>query len=214
MYLFLILALPLGALLLFVLAYSAEETETVRRAILRGLVAAIPTWLLARLLGNLVPAAWGSPLLLFHEWAARFLPYALVPALAYGVFYRYRERLPAGAAERRMAAFYAGALAPAGLGEMAVIWGNPGSYETLVLPVLICATALAAPAAVFDVVEEYGARRLLPILQALLFSLAAGAVRWLYLARFWPLALLLAGILAALAFFYGYPRVAKRPPSA
>lgn len=212
MYAFLLFGPPLAYVLLILRVYPREDAQATRRATVRGLLAAIPLWLLARLLGNLVPAAWGSPLLAFHEWADRFLPYAVLPALAYAVFYRYGERLPPGQAARRLTAFYAGALAPLGLGEMTRIWGNPSAYSVLVLPLLLAALALAMPALVLAFFEEYGARRALPVLAAVLATLAASLVRWLFLARFWPLALLLAAGLAAASWLYAAPGLLSRPP--
>lgn len=212
MYAFLLFGLPLAYVLLILRVYPREDAQATRRATVRGLLAAIPVWLLARLLGNLVPAAWGSPLLAFHEWADRFLPYAVLPALAYAVFYHYGESLPAGQAARRLTAFYAGALSPLGLGEMTRIWGNPSAYSVLVLPLLFTALALAMPALVLAFFEEYGARRALPVLAAVLATLAASLVQWLFLARFWPLALLLAAGLAAAAWLYAAPGLLRRPP--
>ena len=86
MYLFLIFGLPLGFLLLVIYGYPRSENTATRRAFGRGLAAFIPIWLLARLLGAIVPAAYGSPLLLFHEWVDRLLPYAAGPALTYLLF--------------------------------------------------------------------------------------------------------------------------------
>ena len=78
----------------------------------RALSPLLPAWFLSRLLGSLVHPAWGSVLLVFHEWADRFLPYTLLPALAYAVFYSYEETLPRGQSLRRLTAFYAGLISP------------------------------------------------------------------------------------------------------
>ena len=101
MYLFLILGLPLGFLLLVLDAYPRGEYSLAGRAFTRGLAAFIPVSIFARILGAIVPAAYGSFLLTFHEWADRILPYAALPALAFLVFYRPGERLPPGVALRR-----------------------------------------------------------------------------------------------------------------
>lgn len=135
MYIFLIVALPLGFLLLTILLFPKKENVATRRAFLRGLIAAIPVWGLARLLGAIMPSFWGSPLLAFHEWFDRFLPYALLPALAYPIFYRYHERIPAGESQRRLTAFYAGALSLSGLAEALRVWGHPGAYPVIILPI-------------------------------------------------------------------------------
>jgi len=95
---------------------------------------------------------------------------------------------------------------------MTRIWGNPSAYSVLVLPLLFTALALAMPALVLAFFEEYGARRALPVLAAVLATLAASLVQWLFLARFWPLALLLAAGLAAAAWLYAAPGLLRRPP--
>ncbi len=214
MYIFLLLALPLGTLLLFMRFYPREELIATRKAALFGLLAALPVWLLARLLGLALPPVWGSALFVFHEWADRFLPYALFPALGYAVFYHHGEHLPVGTAQRRLTAFYAGVLAPFGLGEAARAWGEPNAYTLFMLPLLIATIGIAAPPLVLAFVEEYGARRLIPLAVGLGATLAAAAVRWLFLARLWPLALALALGLAALAWLYAASGLAERSPAA
>src|SRR5208282_5052531 len=119
MHLFLILGLPLGFLILVLYAYPRNEFSQTRGAYLRGLAAFLPIWLIARILGAIVSAAYGSFLLTFHEWADRLLPYAVLPALAYLVFFKPGERLPPGVEPRRLTAFYAGALSPVGVCETA-----------------------------------------------------------------------------------------------
>jgi hypothetical protein len=197
MYIFLIVALPLGFLLLTILLFPKKENVATRRAFLRGLIAAIPVWGLARLLGAIMPSFWGSPLLAFHEWFDRFLPYALLPALAYPIFYRYHERIPAGESQRRLTAFYAGALSLSGLAEALRVWGHPGAYPVIILPILICATALAMPCIVLSTVNEYGAGRIKIIFAGAMASLAACFVLPLFLAQLWPLAIVLTAALSA-----------------
>ena len=61
---------------------------------------------------------------MFHEWADRLLPYAVLPALAYLVFFKLGDRFPPGTEARRLTAFYAGALSPIGVCETARTWGS------------------------------------------------------------------------------------------
>ena len=89
MYLFLVFAPALAFFLLVYLYFPREEIEGTRKALIRGLIAALPVWLLSRLCGSILPAWPGSILGVLHEWADRFLPYSLFPALAYVVFYRH-----------------------------------------------------------------------------------------------------------------------------
>jgi len=211
MYLFLVFAPPLAFFLLAYLVYPREEIEATRRAVLRGLILALPAWFLSRLLGSIFHPAYGSVLLVFHEWMDRFLPYSILPALGYGIFYRYGEKLPRGGRLRRLTAFYAGMVAPLGLGEMTRVWEVPSAYTCLVLPFLLAALVLVLPRLVFATLDAWGARRALPILAGVLASLAASAVLPLFLASLWPLALLLAGGLCALAWFLGLPGLEQKP---
>jgi hypothetical protein len=205
MYAFLLFSLPLAFLLLVIRLYPKAEYRDTKTAFLRGLIAALPIWLIARLLGSIVPELPGSFLQVFHEWADRFLPYAILPALAYPVFYRYDERLTAGAAQRRLGSFYAGSLCLTGLGETLRLWGSAGAYQDLVLPFLVAALALALPRIVLGILSGYGARRFLAIAGGIAASLALSAVLPLFLAQLWPLALVLAAGLAAGAWFLALP---------
>lgn len=211
MYLFSIVAIPLGFLLLTFLVYPREEISGAGRAVARGLICAVPVWVVARLLGALVPEIWGSPLLALREFFDRFLPYGALPALAYAVFYHYGERLQPGEEQRRLTAFYAGVLAPFGLGEMVRLWGHPDVYSVLVLPFIVAALILAMPTFALAFMREYGARRILPSGVAFFFCAVASFVRPLFLARLWPLALLAAGGLAAAAWFIGFAALDRRP---
>ena len=114
--------------------------------------------------------------------------------------------------ERRLTAFYAGCLAPFGLGEMTRIWGNPEVYSLFVLPVLLAAVVLAMPRFTLVFAGEYRARRILPAACAGLASLALAFVRPLFVAQLWPLGLLLAGLLAAGAWVFSLPGLTRRSP--
>jgi hypothetical protein len=212
MYAFLILAFPLGFLFLTLVAYPAEEKIATRRAFIRGLVSSIAVWLLALLLGAILPPFWGSPLLALNEWMGRLLPWALGPALAYAVFYHYGVHLAPGEAQRRLTAFYAGCLAPLGLTETVKVWGNPGAYPIFIIPLFFAVITLAFPRLVLGFFEAWGARKLGLVLLALFAGLAGGFVLPLFLAQLWPLALLLAALLAAGAWFYAAPELFRRPP--
>jgi hypothetical protein len=213
MYFFLIFGLPIGFLLLYLEAYPRDEAKATGRAFARGLASFIPIWLIARILGALVPAAYGSFLQAFHEWADRLLPYAALPGLAYLVFYRLGDRLPPGAALRRLTSFYAGALAPVGLLETTRVWGNPAPYPLFLLPVLLGAICLAMPKAVFAIDSAYGLGLAARIVAAAAASLAASLGPYLFLVGLWPLALLLVAACAGGAWILASSELFRHPPT-
>ncbi|HET7838644.1 MAG TPA: hypothetical protein VFL04_02705 [Rectinemataceae bacterium] len=212
MYAFLVLGLPLGFLLLYIGIYPREEAIPTRRAYLRGLVASIPVYLVARLLGAIVPSVYGSPLFALHEWAARFLPFAGLPVLLYLAFYHFGERLGPGSLERRLTAFHAGALSPIGLYEMVRIWGSPNPYDVLIFPFLLAATALALPRIAISVDGSYGFGLVLRVAGAALASLAISICPTLILARLWPLIWLVAAAAGAGAWFFARGGLEARAP--
>jgi hypothetical protein len=214
MYLFLIFGLPLAFLLLVLREYPRNELSAARKAFTYGLAAFIPTWLVARLLGSIVPAAYGSFLLAFHEWADRLLPYAVLPALAYLVFYRPGERLPPGAVPRRLTAFYAGALTPVGLCETARVWGSPEPYALFLLPILLGAICLAMPKAASLFHESYGVGLALTVAAFVCVTLVVSLCPFLMLVRLWPLSLLVAAAAGAGAWLFAYSELRMRPPVA
>jgi len=212
MYVFLIFGLPLGFALLYLRTYPREEAQDVRRAFARGLIAFVPTWIVARLLGSLVPAAYGSFLLSFHELADRILPYACAPGAAYLAFYRFRDDRGHGFQQRRLTAFYAGALAPAGLCEMTRIWGAPDSYTLFALPPIMGAIALAAPSVVLSLRDAYGAGLAGIILASTAALLALSLGPWLFLAQLWPVSFAIAALSVAAAWFLSSPELSRRAP--
>jgi hypothetical protein len=212
MYFFLIFGIPLGFLLLVLREYPRNEYSATRKAFLRGLAMFIPIWFVARLLGAIVPAAYGSFLLAFHEWADRILPYAALPALSYLVFYRPGERLPPGAASRRLTAFYAGALAPVGLCETARIWGSPEPYALFLLPLFLGAICLAMPKAASLVYASFGYGLAATIASLAAVTFGVSLCPFLLLVRLWPLALLVVAAAGAGAWFFAYPELLARPP--
>jgi hypothetical protein len=211
MYFFLIFGLPIGFLLLVLNSYPRSEYQATSRAYTRGLAACIPIWLVARILGAIVPAAYGSFLLTFHEWADRLLPYAALPALAFLVFYRSGERLPSGAASRRLTAFYAGALSPIGLFETVRIWGNPAPYTLFFLPILLGAICLLMPQAAMVIRDGYGFGLAVSITGVAAASFAASLCRFLLLGRLWLPALVLIAAIGAGAWLFAYPELNRRP---
>jgi hypothetical protein len=212
MYAFLIFGLPLGFALLYLRAYPREEAKEVRRAFARGMIAFIPTWIAARILGSLVPAAYGSFLLSFHELADRALPYVCAPGAAFLAFYRLRDDRGRGFQQRRLTAFYAGALAPVGLCEMTRIWGAPDAYTLFALPPILAAIALAAPSVILALRDAYGAGLVGTILATAAALLALSLGPWLFLAQLWPVSLALAALSVAAAWLLSSPELARRAP--
>jgi hypothetical protein len=212
MYAFLVLALPLGFLLLFIGLYPRSEALQTRRAYLRGVAASIPIYFVARILWSVVPPLYGSFLLVLHEWAGRFLPYAGLPVLLYLAFYRFDERLPAGSFERRLTAFYAGSLSPMGLYEMVRIWGSPDPYDILILPFLLAAVAIAMPKIAQSIHRAYGFGLALRCSGAVLGSLAVSFCPTLFLARLWPLSWLLVAAAGAGAWFLARDGLEAKEP--
>ncbi len=201
MYLFLLCGLPLGFYLLTLLRYPAEERPVHDKAVLRGLIACLPAWLLAKLFEALIPAFWGTFFSIFTEWFDRFLPYALVPALFYLFFYKYDEKIPQGLAVRRLVSFYAGAIGPLGIIETVACWGRPNAYLLLILPFLSAALVLALPPLLLSFAAEYGSGKVRPALIMLALTLLASSVWPLFLAQWWVAALILTLGLCALVWF-------------
>jgi hypothetical protein len=213
MYLFLICGLPLGFALLVVSTYPHIEFLDARKAFGRGLAAFIPLWIVARILGAIVPASYGSILLSFHEWADRLLPYAALPALGYLVFYRLGERLSAGARCRRFTAFYAGSLAPVGLCETFRVWGNPEPYVLFLLPVLLASICVVMPKIVWLLYGSYGLELGRTIAAAVICSLVVSLCPFLFLVHLWPFALLVVAAVAAGTWRYAFPDLEERSPA-
>jgi len=211
MYLFLVLALPLGFAMLGLALFPGEERTASKRAFFRGLLASLPLLLAARALGALVPEAPGSALGIFHEWADRILPYSALPALLYILFYRYAEHMPAGAASRRLTAFYAGALSPMGLCETLRLWGKADAYSIILLPILMAAMVLVMPRVAFALHESYGARLVLVAAAAAAGGLALCFFPLLFLLGLGPLAFALTGGLGLFSWWLARPELAAKP---
>ena len=212
MYFFLIFGLPIAFLLLVLAVYPKNEYPTTSRAFSRGIAAFIPMWLVARILGALVPTVYGSFLLTFHEWADRLLPYAAFPALAYLVFYRSGERLPSGAAARRLTAFYAGALSPVGVCETVRLWGNTAPYTLFFLPVVLAAICLLMPKVAVTIYEGYGLALVTTITGAAAATFVASLFPFLLLGRLWLPALALVAGIGTAAWFFAFPELMRHPP--
>jgi hypothetical protein len=212
MYVFLVLGIPLGFVLLDLVLYPKEELIATKRAFHRGLVSFIPICIVARVLGFIVPAMPGSAWGALHEWADRMLPYAFLPAAMYPVFYRYGERLPPGVAERRLTAFFAGALSPVGLVEMIRMWGRPDTYGLFLLPLLLGAMVLIMPRVALDLRDGYGSGLVLTILASAAGTLAASFLPLLFLRRLWPLSWLAALAAIWLGWILALPGLSRRPP--
>lgn len=212
MFVFLVLALPIGFVLLELAVYPRDEASTKKRAFCRGLLASIPMLVAARILGAIVPEAPGTVWNVFHEWADRILPYAFLPAVLYSIFYRYSERLQPGVGARRLSSFYAGALAPVGLAESVRLWGSPAPYELFILPLLLASMVLIMPRLVLELRAGYGSDLVFLILEALGGSLLAALVPMLFLLRLWPLAWLIAGAALWFGWRFASPELSRRPP--
>lgn len=212
MYFFLLAVLPLGFIFLYLRIYPREEVIETRRAFIRGLFAFIPTWLAARILGSCIPAAYGSILLAGHEFADRTLPFALVPGLCFLVFYRLHDERGSGFVQRRLTSFYAGALAPVGLGEMTRIWGSPDAYSLFVLPLILCAITLTAPWMILKLRDSFGFELVGSVLASVTAALLLSLGPWLFLAQLWPLSALIAVLAVIAAWFLAAPELARRPP--
>ena len=212
MYFFLIFGLPIGFLLLVLAVYPKNEYPTTSRAYSRGLAAFIPMWLIARILGALVPTVYGSFLMTFHEWADRLLPYAAFPVLAYLVFYRSGERLPSGTEPRRLTAFYAGALSPVGVCETVRLWGSTAPYALFFLPILLAAMCLLMPKVAVTIYKGYGLALVVTIAGATAATFAASLIPFLSLGRLWLPALALVAVAGTGAWFFAVPELMRRPP--
>jgi hypothetical protein len=210
MYLFLLFGLPLGFLLLVLDQYPQSEFAQTRGAFAKGVAAFIPTWLIARILGSIVPARYGSFLICFHEWADRLLPYAVLPALAYLVFFKLGDRLPPGTEARRLTAFYAGALSPVGVCETARAWGSPSPYTLFLLPFILAAICLAMPKVMTRINQSYGFALAMRIVGVAAVTLLASLCPYFFLARLWPLSILLIAGLGLWTGFLAYEELRRR----
>ena len=211
MFCFLIFGLPVAFLLLALNVYPRSEYKAASRAFSRGLAAFIPVWLVARILGAIVPTVYGSFLLTFHEWADRLLPYAVLPALAYPVFYRLGDRLPTGAEPRRLVAFYAGALSPVGLCETVRLWGNPSPYTLFFLPFLLAAICVLMPKAATAIHGGYGFGLVVSMAGVAAATFVASLCPFLMLERLWLPALAIVAAAGAGAWFFGYRELSRSP---
>ena len=82
----------------------------------------------------------------------------------------------------------------------------------MVLPFLLAAIPLFLPSLIFGLLDGYGFKRFLLGFAGLLASLAASCVLPLFLAQYWPLAIVLAALLALGSWFVAAPGLARRPP--
>lgn len=212
MYFFLLFGLPLGFVYLYLRIYPQEEMLNTRRAFIRGLIAFIPTWIAARLLGSMVPAAYGSILLALHELADRTLAFALVPGLCFLVFYRLRDEQGGGFLQRRLTSFYAGALTPVGLGEMTRIWGSPDAYSLFALPFILFAILLLAPWTMLRLRDSFGLGLVGSIIVSTAAALLLSLGPWLFLMQLWPLSALISALAVMVAWLIAAPELARRPP--
>jgi hypothetical protein len=212
MHTFLVLGLPVGFIFLVLAFYPREEFASSKRSYLLGLITAVPVYLAARLTGLFVAPDSGSILLVFQEWTDRILPYSLLPIFLYMIFYRLDRSLPPGAAERRLTAFHAGALSPVGLGEMARTWGNPEPYVLLMLPLILVSIILVMPNLATRIYRSYGFRLVFLVSAALAGSWVVSMGPWLFIARLWPFAWLLAVVFCLCAWFMATPTLARVSP--
>jgi hypothetical protein len=200
--------------LLFIVAYPPEELEDTKAVAIRGLVTSLPLWFLARFLGSLMPAAWGSPLLAFHDWFDLVLPYAALPALGYAVFWRYDERIERPRFLRRLTTFYAACLAPMGFGETARSLLAPDLFIIILLPVIVATLILALPVMIQAWFDTWAWRKALLVAFFVAAGLALSLARWFMLARTWYFAVALVAFALASALRLALPRLMARSPKA
>ncbi|HUX36592.1 MAG TPA: hypothetical protein VMV44_01700 [Rectinemataceae bacterium] len=211
MWLFLIFALPLALAHAIASWYPATELESTNRTLLRGLVAAIPLWFLSRFIGSLAPSLPGSPLFAVHEWFDRFLPYSLLPLGAYAFFWRLDDMIEADRLQRRMTAFFGACLAPIGFGEMTRNELSPSLYSIVLLPIILIAIVAIMPAVFRAWTGAWTSRRVLIAAGFVGTGLIVSLVRWLLLARFWYLSVLIVAATAMAAWIWALPGLFQRP---
>lgn len=212
MWLFLVLALPLGLAHAIFAWFPATELSGNKRVIIRGLIASIPVWFLSRLLGSLLPPFPGSPLFALNEWLDRILPYSLLPLLGYAFFWPLKERVEADQLQRRMTVFYGACLGPFGFAEMTRELLAPDFYGLFVLPLILVLTTFAMPALYRLWLVAWTSRRVLLGIGFAAAGLLLGLARWLLLARYWYLALLVLAGALLLAWFKALPGLSKPGP--
>jgi hypothetical protein len=212
MYLFLIFGLPLGFVLFVISICPRIEFADIWKAFGRGCAVFFPLWIVARILGAIVPASYGSILLGFHELADRVLPYGALPALGYLVFYKPGERVPAGFLSRRFTAFYAGALTPVGLCETFMVWGSPEPYVLFLLPILLASICVIMPKIASLLYRSYGLELGTTIAATITASLVVSLCPFLFLVHLWPLALAIVAAVVAGAWRFAFPDLEARAP--
>jgi len=137
----------------------------------------------------------------FGEWADRSLPYALLPLVAYGLFYGFRERLPLELTFRRLLSFFVGCNAALSIGEALRNLVEPSGYILLAFPFLAISTILLIPSLVILFIKSRGFKRFASVLAGLSWTLAAAFLPWFFLRRLWYFALPLILLLFLAAWF-------------
>jgi len=211
MWFFLVLSLPLALTHAVYSWFPSVETESTKRALIRGLVSSFPIWFLSRFLGSLLPSMAGSPLFAFNEWFDRILPYSLLPLLAYAFFWRLDEKMEGDRLQRKLTAFYAACLGPFGFAEMTRNELSPDLYSLVLLPIILLVIATSMPALFRLWQGAWTSRRVVIGIAFSVGGLVLGLSRWLLLARYWYVAIAIIAVAAALAWLRARPGLLMRP---
>ncbi len=224
MFLFLIFGMALAFAWLYLVTYPVPEHHEARRAVLRGAIASLPLWYIARFFGSLFLPDWDSLVIsALREALDRVLPYSFLPLAGYALFWRFDRPSGEDKAEgkvkharsiRRLTAFYAGCITPLGIGEMARIMPNSDLQTILLLPLTLSCIVLGLPYAILR--WQTGK---LPIRLAV--GLVSGIIlglltlpAWLMSVRYWLPALAIPPACLAIVLLFALPALRAAPTEA
>lgn len=205
----LLLILPLGLPALMAWFWDASRRNETWRSFFMGALLSVPALLLWLVLGFMYRPVWGSALLplgfLLRFWV---LPYGFM-ALAW-ILTRGMGGLARGEDYRKLVGFTFGFMTVFNIAHAASLWGESYMAWTILLPLLLAASALHAP-----VLLEECARDGMPDavkwigLMAVSFILASLSLSLLFLRVEW-LGIILGLAYIAGASYLGLHRAAKR----